>query len=147
MHVLDQAVTHSINAAVLHPLRVFVVEDSPVIRERLIESISSLPNVTVVGDADTEADAIAALQRTPCDVVVLDLQLRHGHGFNVLNALRAPADRPHLIIIVLTNFASALYRSRSMQMGADYFLDKSREYARLGDVLEELASRREQNLG
>jgi two-component system OmpR family response regulator len=143
---VNDAPRRSAGAAVLHPLRVFLVEDSEVIRERLIESFSSVPNVKVVGHADTEAAAIAALQRTPCDVVVLDLQLRDGHGFNVLNALRAPSDRPHLTIIVLTNFASAQYRSRSMELGADYFFDKSREYDRMGDVLEELASRRDRNL-
>jgi DNA-binding NarL/FixJ family response regulator len=147
MHAVDEAPTLRAGTAVLHPLRVFLVEDSEVIRERLIESISSLPHVNVVGHADTEAGALAALQKTPCDVVVLDLQLRDGHGFNVLKALRAPSDRPHLTIIVLTNFATALYRSHSMQMGADYFFDKSREYHRIDDVLEDLASRRERNLG
>ena len=46
---------------------------------------------------------IAAVQRTRCDVLVLDLQLRDGHGFNVLKVLRAPSHRPHVTIIVLTN--------------------------------------------
>jgi two-component system OmpR family response regulator len=147
MNVVDEAPPRNANAAVLHPLRVFLVEDSPVIRERLIESTSSLPNVTVVGHADTEAGAITALQRAPCDVVLLDLQLRDGHGFHVLRALRAFPDRPRLIIIVLTNFASAQYRDYSMEMGADYFFDKSREYGRVGDILEDLALRRQRNLG
>ena len=147
MQAASDTCTRSTKAAVLHPLRVFLVEDSKVIRERLIESISSLPDVNLIGHADTEAAAIAAVQRTPCDVVVLDLQLRDGHGFNVLKALRAPADRPHLTIIVLTNFASAQYRVRSVEMGADYFFDKAREYGRIDDVLEDLAARREGNLG
>jgi DNA-binding NarL/FixJ family response regulator len=121
------------------------VEDSKVIREHLIETISSLPNVKVVGHADTEAEAISALQRRPCDVVVLDLQLRDGHGLNVLNDLRTPSDRPHMTIIVLTNFTSAQYRSRSMELGADYFFDKSCEYHCVGDVLSDLALRRKQN--
>jgi DNA-binding NarL/FixJ family response regulator len=147
MHAVSDASTSRAAAAVLHPLRVFLVEDSEVIRDRLIESILSVPDVNVVGHADTEAGAIAALQRTPCHVVVLDLQLRDGHGFNVLKALRAPPERPHLTIIVFTNFATAQYRRHSMEMGADYFFDKSREYDRIDDVLEELASRRERNLG
>ena len=147
MHAVNEASPRRAGAAVLHPLRVFLVEDSEVILERLIESISSLPDVNVVGHADTEAGALAALQKTPCDVVVLDLHLRDGHGFNVLKALRAPPERPHLTIIVLTNFASAQYRRHSLEMGADYFFDKSREYDRVDDVLEKLASRRERNLG
>jgi len=122
------------------------VEDSAVILERLTESISSLHNVDVVGHAATEADAIASVQRTPCDAVVLDLQLRDGHGFNVLKALRASSETPRLTVIVLTNFTSSQYRGRSMEFGADYFFDKSREYDRMGYLLEELASRRERNL-
>lgn len=147
MQVLDDAAARKTNAAVRHPLRVFLVEDSEVIRERLIESISSVPNVNVVGHADTEADAIVAVQRTPCDVVVLDLQLRDGQGFNVLRAVRAPPDRPRLTVIIFTNFTSSQYRSRSMEMGADYFFDKSRDCDRVCDVLEDLALRRARNLG
>jgi DNA-binding NarL/FixJ family response regulator len=147
MYAVNDAPTRRAGPAVLHPLRVFLVEDSEVILDRLIECVSSLPDVNVVGHADTEAGAIAALQRTPCDAVVLDLQLRDGHGFNVLKALRAPSDRPHLTIIVLTNFATPQYRRHSMEMGADYFFDKSREYDRIDDVLEDLAARRERNLG
>jgi two-component system, OmpR family, response regulator len=129
-----------------HPLRVLLVEDSALIRERLIESMSTRDDVTIVGYADTACDAINTLQRTACDVVVLDLQLRAGHGFHVLAALRASPDRPRVTVIVLTNFASSAYRQRSLQSGADYFFDKAREYDRVNEVLEELATRRARNL-
>ena len=124
------------------PLRVFLVEDSPAIRERLTETISSLEDVEVIGHAETEADAIAALRTVTCDAVVLDLQLRQGHGFNVLKALRSAPTTPRLIVLVLTNYATPQYRGRSMEIGADYFFDKSREYDRLCEVLEELVARR-----
>lgn len=129
-----------------HPLRVLLVEDSPLIRERLIESISALDNVDIVGLADTAADALAALRRAACDVVILDLQLRAGHGFNVLAALRTSSDRPGITVIVLTNYASSAYRERSIQSGADYFFDKALDYERVTQVLEQLAARRARNL-
>ena len=141
MQVVETTSEYKTDAPARHPLRVFLVEDSAVILERLTESISSLHNVDVVGSAATEADAIAAVLRTPCDAVVLDLQLRDGHGFNVLKALRAQSDKPRLMVIVLTNFTSSQYRGRSMEFGADYFFDKSRDYDRVCDVLEELAAR------
>jgi DNA-binding NarL/FixJ family response regulator len=125
-----------------YPLRVFLVEDSALIRERLTETISSLEHVEVVGYAETEMDAIAALQRLPCDAVVLDLQLREGHGFNVLKALRSPSARPGIIVLILSNYATSQYRTRSMEFGADYFFDKSRDYDRLCEVLEDLVQRR-----
>jgi DNA-binding NarL/FixJ family response regulator len=128
-------------------LRVLLVEDSVLIRERLIESISDLDSVDIVGHADTAADALSALRRVACDAVVLDLQLKAGHGFNVLAALRTPSDRPRVTVIVLTSFASKEYRDRSMQLGADYFFDKARDYDRVSEVLEELALGRARNLG
>jgi len=126
----------------MDPLRVFLVEDSPVIRERLTETISSIEHVEVAGFAETEADAIAGLKAAPYDAVVLDLQLKEGHGFNVLKALRKDAAKPRVTVLVLTNYATQQYRGRSMEFGADYFFDKSREYDRLCEVLEELVGRR-----
>ena len=130
-----------------NPLRVFLVEDSPVIRERLTESISALAHVAVVGTADSEGEAIGALHETACDAVVLDLQLKRGHGFNVLKAVRRRVERPRLTVIVLSNLSSSQYRDRSLDLGADYFFDKAREYDRVCDVLEKLARTRGQDLG
>jgi DNA-binding NarL/FixJ family response regulator len=45
-------------------------------------------------------------------------------------------------VIVLTNYAIPQYRDRSLALGADYFFDKSREYDRVRNVLEELAGAR-----
>jgi two-component system, OmpR family, response regulator len=145
-HVTPSSRSES-GAHATNPLRVFLVEDSAVIRERLTETISSLEHVEVVGHAETETDAIAALQVAACDAVVLDLQLREGHGFNVLKALRSASARRRMIVLVLSNYATPQYRGRSMEIGADYFFDKSREYDRLCEVLEELVARRSQDTG
>jgi two-component system OmpR family response regulator len=146
MQVVESSRSESA-AQTANPLRVFLVEDSAVIRERLTETISSLEHVEVIGHAETEADAIAALQAAACDAVVLDLQLREGHGFNVLKALRSASARRRVIVLVLSNYATPQYRGRSMEIGADYFFDKSREYDRLCEVLEELVARRFQDTG
>jgi DNA-binding NarL/FixJ family response regulator len=70
---------------------------------------------------------------------VLDLQLRTGHGFNVLKAVRSRPYGSQLIVVVFTNFTSSQYRDRCMEMGADYFFDKSREFHRVREVLAKLA--------
>src|SRR4029077_17836533 len=92
------------------------------------------------GHAETEADAIEALRAEMCDAAVLDLQLREGHGFNVLKALRTASisTGPRMVVLVLSNYATPQYRGRSLEIGADYFFDKSREYDRFCAVLEEL---------
>ena len=121
-------------------LRVFLVEDSAAIRERLTETLSSLKHVQVAGHAETEAAAIAALQADPCDAVVLDLQLKQGHGFNVLKALRSDPNTARMIVLVLTNHATPQYLARSIELGADHFFDKSHEYDQLCAALKQLVS-------
>ena len=126
-----------------HPLRVFLVEDSAVLRERLAESLGSLSGVQIVGTSDTEESAVNALRSLQCDVVVLDLQLKQGNGFNVLKAIRHSESVEHKkVVVVLTNYAFSLYRHRCLQAGADFFLDKAREYERLLQVLETMAEGR-----
>ena len=122
-------------------LRVLLVEDSPLIRERLAESIAEPGRIEIVGQADSEQAAIGMLSAAPWDAMVLDLQLRHGTGLGVLRALisRRP---PNTKVIVLTNYAFPQYRAKSMALGADFFFDKAREYHRVREVLDDLASDR-----
>jgi len=124
------------------PLRVFLVEDSVPIRERLVESLASGGSVQLLGYADTEASALAVLRRASWDVVILDLQLRQGNGFKLLKALR-DARAPGAKVIIFTNYAFPLFRSKSEQLGADYFFDKAREFNRLRDVISSLARENE----
>jgi DNA-binding NarL/FixJ family response regulator len=119
-------------------LRVVLIEDSPIIRERLIESLTATGRIKVVGQADSERGAVAALAGGNWDAVILDLQLEQGTGLGVLKAL-GPVRPAGAKVIVLTNYAIPQYRDRSLALGADYFFDKSREYDRVRNVLEELA--------
>ena len=138
---LDQA-GHAVENDI--PLRIFLVEDSPVLRDRLIESLTEPGVIEVSGHADTEKAALAALASSPWDVLILDLQLRQGSGLGVLKAI-APQRTTRSTVIILTNYAIAQYRTRAMQLGADYFFDKARDYGRLRDVLNDLARSRGQS--
>ena len=123
------------------PLRVLLVEDSPLIRERLAESIAEPGRIEIIGQADSEQAAIGMLGAAAWDAMVLDLQLRHGTGLGVLRALisRRP---PDVKVIVLTNYAFPQYRAKSLALGADYFFDKAREYHRVREVLDHLVAER-----
>ncbi len=68
-------------------LRVLLVEDSKVLTERLTEAIRQIPDVELIGTADTEAAALAAVKRDAIDVIILDLHLKQGTGFGVMRAL------------------------------------------------------------
>jgi DNA-binding NarL/FixJ family response regulator len=119
------------------PLRLLLVEDSPYIRERLIDLLAEPGRIEIVGYADTEEAAIALAREVPWDVLVLDLQLKRGTGLGVLRAI-APSRRVGAKVIVLTNYAFPQYREKSFALGADHFFDKTREYHRVRDVLDGL---------
>jgi DNA-binding NarL/FixJ family response regulator len=118
-------------------LRVLLVEDSPLLVQRISELVGDLPNVRLAGTASSEADAIARLESGDIDAVILDLQLHTGSGFGVLRALNRHDRRP--TVIVFTNFAIGAYRDTALALGARHFLDKSRDYDRLPAVLRELS--------
>src|SRR5215218_8268204 len=70
------------------PLRVFLVEDSPSVRDRLIDFLAEPGKVDVIGFADTESDAMRQLWAEPVDVAIVDLNLREGTGMGVIESLR-----------------------------------------------------------
>lgn len=121
-------------------LQVLLVEDSVVICNLIANIISNVAGVTLSGSVGSEDDAIEAINRGSVDVVILDLQLRRGTGFGVLRAVRQMDKKP--IVVVLTNFALSTYRESALALGARHFLDKSRDYDRLPEILAEVAAAR-----
>jgi two-component system, OmpR family, response regulator len=120
-------------------LSVLLVEDSRVLAERLRETVLSVPGVHLAGTVDSEADAVAALQRHPIDVLLLDLHLRQGTGFGVLRAIPGSPARK-VVVIVLTNYDLAEYRRAAAALGARHFLDKLRDFDRLPILLQQIGA-------
>lgn len=120
-------------------MNVFVVEDAPQVRKRLVAMLGSVPGVTVVGEADSVRGAIDGALTSGAEALLLDLQLRDGNGLDVLAALKP--QRPLLRVIVLSNFASPQYRQASLAAGADVFLDKSQEFERVPELLRSWVDR------
>jgi CheY-like chemotaxis protein len=114
---------------------VFVVEDSPSIRNRLIELIEG-SGAHVVGTADTAKAAIADIAALHPDAVTIDIGLRAGTGFDVLEAMAINEGHPPLRI-VLTNYVMDTYREAARGLDADYFFDKATQ---ISDMLSALAS-------
>ena len=109
-------------------VRVFVVEDSALIRRRIIDNVQSMSGFDVVGFAESEEEAIEAIKKLRPDVVVTDIRLKEGNGIAVVRQVRAGEMNPQPKIFVLTNFAYPEYQAQCSLAGADAFFDKSSEY-------------------
>jgi DNA-binding NarL/FixJ family response regulator len=117
--------------------RVLLVEDSRLLAERLRESLEALEGVEVVASVTDELAAVEALAQRAVDAVVLDLQLRQGTGFGLLE--RLGRERP--TVIVFTNYELPEYQRRARALGVEHFLSKSRDYERLPQLIQELEKR------
>ena len=108
-------------------LRTFIVEDNPMILEGLSEALRDMSGVEIVGSAATQAEALAWFGDggQHCDVVIIDIFLKAGSGFGVLEGLARLPSPPALI--VLTNYPPADVRARCLTLGADRLFDKSTE--------------------
>ena len=115
-------------------VRVLLVEDSRVLAERLRESLDGLENVEVAGVVADESAAVEAVRAQAIDVIVLDLQLKEGTGFGVVQ--RLGKSRPK--VIVFTNYMLPEYQRRARALGVEYFLNKSLDYERLPLLIQEL---------
>lgn len=112
---------------------VFLVEDSPLVRSRLASMIGALPGTRVVGEAAGAEQAISDILEAQPDVVLLDLSLEQGSGFDVLDALHRQA--PGIAVYMLSNCAAEPYRRHAERLGARDFFDKFTELERLRATL------------
>ena len=120
---------------VMHAL---VVEDSPQIAERLVELVTVPNRVEVAATAATEDEALAACDRHTIALAIVDLQLAQGTGFGVIRRLRAATGANPACIVVLTNHAVPALKVAAFEAGADYFLDKSKDFATIPRLVGEL---------
>lgn len=114
-------------------MKIFIVEDSAIMRGRLIELLSTLRKVEITGFSGIAYEAIEMIRAIRPDVVVLDIQLYGGSGIDVLKKVKE--EFPWMHVMVLTNFPEEVIRSQCGELGADYFLDKSFEFDVILDAI------------
>jgi two-component system, OmpR family, response regulator len=110
-----------------------MVEDSPLVRQRLIPLLAAFSGVKVVATAESETQALAWLRHNRCDLVLLDLRLRHGSGISLLDRLGPEDEGP--LRVVLTNGVSNAVRRHCEALGAAAVFDKSIQLDELFDFL------------
>jgi CheY-like chemotaxis protein len=118
-------------------LRVLLVEDSALLRVRLSAMLDVPGVMKVVSGAETEDEAKREIAQQDFDVLLVDVELRHGSGIGVIRHARSTyAGRHHPLVIVLTNYALPTVEQRCMNAGADFFLDKMREFEEVRPIIE-----------
>ena len=119
-------------------VKVLIIDDSDIIRERLSALLCEIDNVEIVGGAASAAEGLAMVNEHNPDFVILDISLPDTSGIEVLKVIKR--NHPYACVVMLTNYPYLPYRTKCMAFGADYFFDKSVEFTRTKKILMELAS-------
>jgi two-component system response regulator NreC len=123
------------------PTRVLLADDHTLVRAGVRRILEAQPGFAVVGEVADGHGALAALKTQPVDVLVLDLTMPGGDGFDVLR--RAKTIRPELKVLVLTMHASPEYVSRAVREGADGYLLKDSAVQDLVAAIQAVTAGRE----
>ena len=117
-------------------MKIYVADDSLMLRQQLIAMLSGLSGIEIVGQAQDAREAAQAIRALKPDVVTLDIRLIGGSGIDVLRKIKQE-DRA-LVVIMLTNSTALPFRRRCMEAGADFFLDKSTEFRKVREIVQGL---------
>jgi DNA-binding NarL/FixJ family response regulator len=117
-------------------MNVYIIEDSELIKHRIIRLLSAVDNINIVGSSEDLENAFPAINAVKPDVIILDISVEKNKGFKMIREITSI--NPHPIIIMFTNYDFQSYKEKSFEHGADYYLDKSNEFQKLAGILEEI---------
>ncbi|WP_438946890.1 response regulator [Sediminibacterium sp.] len=121
-------------------INVLIVEDAAIIVQQLNHLLVDQESRIVLHFAETAEQGLKMAERDFPDVFILDIQLPGLSGIELLNQIKLsfPARQP--LVIFLTNMPNATYRQACLKNGAHFFLDKSRDFLMLPDIIHQYIS-------
>jgi len=102
--------------------RIFVVDDHPFIRKGLCETIAAEPDLDICGEAEGWREALEKVRDNPPDLIVLDLNLKDGNGWMLLEHLMSQG--VSIPVLVLSVCDEEIYGERLLKAGARGYLMK-----------------------
>lgn len=118
-------------------LRILIVDDEPLARQRLVHLLAGIPGTEVVGECDDGTDAAQAISALLPDVVLLDVQMRAMGGFALVDAIGTDRMPPVVFITAHDEFAI-----RAFDVSAVDYLLKPVQTPQLARALQRVAERR-----
>lgn len=115
-------------------MKLLIVDDSELIRTRLLRLLNGIPGIEAIHTVDTLAQTLESVRRVSPTLVILDLHLSDGNSVQIINPLKQL--EPGMKVAMLTNDASEFNRRKCLEMGADWLFDKSIEFENLLEMVK-----------
>ncbi len=103
--------------------RLLIIEDHPMVRERLSELVNRESDMEVCGEADDASAGIDLVVALSPDMVILDLTLKSSSGLEMVKTLRARSITTPILIVSMHE--ESLYAQRALRAGADGYISKN----------------------
>lgn len=121
-------------------LNVLLIDDTVLILQRLKSLLSEVKHVGRTEAVTSAEEALVLLDGYQPDIMVLDINMPGMSGIEMLRRMNfSQVVKP--VVIMLTNNTFAGYRDECLRLGADYFLDKSRDFLMIPSILESIPKR------
>ena len=112
---------------------ILIVDDSALIIERLLAMLKGLTSVKDITTASNYKEAVVALAELMVDIAILDIHLTGKNGIELLKFI--VKNYPHIKVVMLSNADNEKYRQLCKTEGALYFIDKSKEFELVPEIL------------
>ncbi len=119
-------------------IRIVIVDDSNLVRERLVKMLDAVQGIEIAGEAANSQDALRVIKDKKPHIVIIDIKIPGESGIEVLKKIKK--ENKAVIAIIITNYPFTQYRANCFENGADYFFDKSNEYGNVVETIEGLVN-------
>lgn len=117
---------------------ILIVDDNLNFIDRMIGLLQETDSPRQIYSANNYDEARRFLADILPDIILLDINLPGKNGIEILKLIRS--ENTFSTVLMLTNHADAYYRQQCMELGADYFLDKSEDFGLVPDIVTSVAS-------
>lgn len=115
---------------------ILVVDDSPLIIRRLLEMLREIPGVAWIKHAGSYQEAVEIINTHHPRILLLDINLPDKSGIDILRTVKE--EDPAVKVIMITNQANQYYQKLCVKLGADYFIDKTKEFEQIAGIIAAL---------
>jgi len=130
----------SVSVMIGKMLKILLVDDSEFILQRVQHLLLGMEEVQEIRTATSAEEADIWIEDYNPSLIFLDINLPGKNGLQMLKDIRSNTSIDP-IVVILTNNTLSGYRNECMQAGADYFLDKAKDFASIPDIIVETAEK------